>query len=644
WLRAHEQVGSDAPSTEPHGSGDNHLAAEHQRLREHRSKLTQRIEVCRREIQDLQHQRAAMLHTRPTGPERTEADVQRELDTVMAQLGQLLRREDLERELHAIDRQLNQQRDVASAFSEAVDRHLLGLLGASDRDPLRSRQIVVAPALSALAGKLAIVEAMQRRGEPIPLILDATLDHLADAITHRAAQHLVQVSRTGQQIIAFTSDQSLAEAFRMRGAWCETLPCLWQSPDKQYPALAESEEAVNRKLAEAACEQDDATWYDSASARTRPTEGDFFLSEADPVDAIPDLDPAVVARCRAFGVDTVADFLDVSADWLADAIDIDGVSAAVLRRWQAEASLLTHVRFVRPFDARVLVGAGIRRPGDIARLSPSELLERVEEFLNKPRGQRLMRSASRRELARLTNWLAAARHRHGSASSRRVSAWRKHQRSSQPRGGHQDWQQRRARRSPRTGSRSDRARTSSPADLRTARTAEDRAATQSHRRSTSGTAADRAESRDETPARFYLELSSPIVDAPSIGARTAERLEAVGIATVGDLLDADPQQLAELLDAPRITAKKIAAWQHQARLVCQIPNLRGHDAQFLVACQIYDPDALAQADPEELYASIRRLLGTKTGQRILRGGKEPDRDEIEYWIASAGQHRTLRAA
>ncbi len=141
-----------------------------------------------------------------------------------------------------------------------------------------------------------------------------------------------------------------------------------------------------------------------------------------------------------------------------------------------------------------------------------------------------------------------------------------------------------------------------------------------------------------------MELASPIVDAPSIGPRTAERLTAAGISTVREFLDADPQQLADLLDASRINAEKIESWQHQARLVCQVPNLRGHDAQFLVACQVGTPEALAQADPQALYSRIRRLLDTKTGQRILRGGKEPDLEEIRFWITSAGHHRSLRAA
>ena len=47
-----------------------------------------------------------------------------------------------------------------------------------------------------------------------------------------------------------------------------------------------------------------------------------------------------------------------------------------------------------------------------------------------------------------------------------------------------------------------------------------------------------AKARDEA-LRFFLEPSDPVVDAPSIGPKTAERLQAVGLKTVADLLAAD---------------------------------------------------------------------------------------------------------
>lgn len=148
----------------------------------------------------------------------------------------------------------------------------------------------------------------------------------------------------------------------------------------------------------------------------------------------------------------------------------------------------------------------------------------------------------------------------------------------------------------------------------------------------------------DTELRFYLERESPIVDAPSIGARMAERLEAVGVTSVDDLLNFDAADLAEQLDHRRIDADVITAWQDQAILVCRIPMLRGHDAQLLVAAEITTPEEVAQYDPQALLELIDPVARSNEGKRIIRGGKRPDLEEITEWISYAGQSRELVAA
>ena len=144
--------------------------------------------------------------------------------------------------------------------------------------------------------------------------------------------------------------------------------------------------------------------------------------------------------------------------------------------------------------------------------------------------------------------------------------------------------------------------------------------------------------------RFYLQRDSQVVDAPSIGARMAERLENVGIITVDDLLNSDAATLAELLDHRRIDADVITAWQNQAILVCRIPMLRGHDAQLLVAAEITTPEEVAGYDALELFEIINPIAKSNEGKRILRGGNLPDVEEITQWIRCAGHHRELIAA
>ncbi len=152
-------------------------------------------------------------------------------------------------------------------------------------------------------------------------------------------------------------------------------------------------------------------------------------------------------------------------------------------------------------------------------------------------------------------------------------------------------------------------------------------------------------SREDTQRlKFYLELASPVVDAPSIGPRMAARLEKLGILTVDQLLAANAESLADKLNMRRVDAATIRGWQEQARLVCRIPNLRGHDAQLLVACNLTSPEELANMNPAGVLTQVLVVAETGEGQRILRGGKQPDLEEVTDWINWASQCRSLNAA
>ncbi len=153
------------------------------------------------------------------------------------------------------------------------------------------------------------------------------------------------------------------------------------------------------------------------------------------------------------------------------------------------------------------------------------------------------------------------------------------------------------------------------------------------------------ESRDSNrELRFYLQRESLVLDAPSIGARMAERLNAIGICTVDDLLNADADTVATELDHRRVDADTVLQWQQQATLVCRVPMLRGHDAQLLVAAEVTTPEELAQCDAGELLGVVDTIARSNDGQRILRGGKRPDLAEVTDWINYGRQHRELMAA
>ena len=113
---------------------------------------------------------------------------------------------------------------------------------------------------------------------------------------------------------------------------------------------------------------------------------------------------------------------------------------------------------------------------------------------------------------------------------------------------------------------------------------------------------------------------------------------------MADLLNANPESAAEELDVNHIKAKTIAAWQHQARLVCQIPGLPGYGAQLLVASGFTEPEQIAGTSVDEMVGKILAFCQTKEGQRIMRSADAPQREKIAEWIDGANHHRPLEAA
>jgi len=149
---------------------------------------------------------------------------------------------------------------------------------------------------------------------------------------------------------------------------------------------------------------------------------------------------------------------------------------------------------------------------------------------------------------------------------------------------------------------------------------------------------------EDKPLKFYLNWEDPVVDAPSIGNKTAKRLSGVGIKTVAQLISADANAVAPKLKAKHITPKLFAEWQAQAVLAYRIPMLRGHDAQLLTACGLETPEEVAKASARELLDEVTEFAETSNGQRIIRSSDPPDLAEVTNWIAWARQARRSQAA
>ncbi len=139
-------------------------------------------------------------------------------------------------------------------------------------------------------------------------------------------------------------------------------------------------------------------------------------------------------------------------------------------------------------------------------------------------------------------------------------------------------------------------------------------------------------------------IPDDLVDAPSIGPKTAARFAAIGITSIRQFLAGDAKQMATQLDTRWITAELIGDWQAQATFVTSIASLCGYKSQLLVAIGCRTPAQLADRVAAELTAEIQRYCETKAGQRILRSSMPPDEANVARWIAEARVHKQSRAA
>ena len=139
----------------------------------------------------------------------------------------------------------------------------------------------------------------------------------------------------------------------------------------------------------------------------------------------------------------------------------------------------------------------------------------------------------------------------------------------------------------------------------------------------------------EIGGRGRLTRESPVVDAPSIGRKTAKRLGRAGITTVGDLMDCDPEETASLLAVQHIDADTLIDWQDQTRLMMDVPGLRVHDAQILVGAGIRSSGELAAASARDVFLASMDFLTSPQGERVLWEDANFEEDEVEGWISMA---------
>ncbi|MFN5077477.1 MAG: DUF4332 domain-containing protein, partial [Planctomyces sp.] len=396
----------------------------------------------------------------------------------------------------------------------------------------------------------------------------------------------------------------------------------------------------------------------------------FYLEADHGVDDLAGLSLGELEALRTAGVQTIRELLGQTIPELEQLIRLKGFVVPVerLQALWGQAELASRVPLRRRGDAALLFAAGIHSAEELSRLRPETVYERVTGFQRSDAGARYRRAGRLIDRQQALNWarfgqflrsledVYSTRSRFGAktiskpavrAASRRTA--RGGVPSSAAEVSAATVQNTPATEEnpavPVTKKRRRRvAADSTVASRRAKRTARREQLTGEHR-------VERAESDGGQQVaervggmRFFLSRTSSVATAPSIGPRTAELLQAAGLRTVEEFLSMTPERVSEKLNSRRITATVVRQWQAQARLMCQIPELRSVDAQILVACGIVTPEALSERRPEQVLSSVQPLADSAEGQKLLKTAGQPDLATVTAWIQWAANARPFRAA
>jgi hypothetical protein len=475
-----------------------------------------------------------------------------------------------------------------------------------------------------LALTLALVSSLSAHGIDLPLFLDEPFLRQDGASAAAMAGVLHEFSRQGRQVAVFTEDREAARRLESLGNEVRDLDALRRQPRPAEPAPApvaptpevEPEAAATVKIVrETVGERKPQLRIAGQWSQDEEEHEVFFLAPTASIADFPVLGNDTAKLFAALKIATVEDLLRADAGDVAVGLNLPGITAATVLLWQTHMSLMCFVPGISLNDAQVLAANEIGSPEALLTIDVRLLADSIAGFLSSERGSRFAGLRSRyathelaevQKLARTQreNWLLAKKNYRWASAPLAPTA------------------------------------VPTPARIEKAPREGRRTAAPKKKPSVSVSRGSKA----NEPLRFFLHRSSPVVEAPSIGPIAAERLEAVGIRTIADLLQANPESTASELGEAKVTAAVIARWQREARLVCRIPELRSLGAQLLVASGFYEAEQVAGAKPEELAKVVRETCRSAQGQRILRDTPVPSRERIAGWIRHAAQRRSLDAA
>jgi hypothetical protein len=453
-----------------------------------------------------------------------------------------------------------------------------------------------------LALVLALSSSLANRGVDLPLLLDEPFLRQDERGAAAMAGVIEEFARQGRQVIVFTEDREAKRRFEALGVEVRRLDDLRQRSAAAHEAPAPVEPAAQhaggvRIVREVVGSPKPQLRVTGEWTHAEEPRDVYFLTPEASMDDFPVLGNETASVFAGLDIRTIEDLLRADAASLACRLGRPAVGAETIRLWQSHMSLMCYVPELSLNDAQVLAANDVGSPDALLGVDVRLLAGAIEKFLASDAGRRfagLRERFTRQQLAALQ--AAARSHRERWLQAR----------------GRYGWLER------------------SPAPQRPTHKPQ---------------AVDRrAVSRSPAPWRFLLHRSSPVAEAPSIGPRAAARLGGIGIRTVADLLNANPQSAADDVGEPRLTAETVARWQAEARLACRIPELRSCGAQLLAACGFAEPEQVAAAAPDELVRQVQSLCRTARGKRILGDGKTPTAKRIARWVQQAAHRRPLEAA
>jgi len=479
-----------------------------------------------------------------------------------------------------------------------------------------------------LAIRLAIAQAARSRIGRIPFLLENSLDGFRGEPLEQILHVVSNFSRDGWQILLTTADEFIARRIAGHGGTVARVhenlryakpqyvidsdtdlglhPILDRAPIVPASTATTGDYSdINRQL-DWLAQQD----YSQNAYRIEPmvyqkNGKTFYLSKESLIESVPGLGIETLRRLRSVGVHRVGDFIGTTVPRLAS---VTGLRAEWLQNTIGVAELMCEVPQMRVFDARVLVSCGVQSPKQLSGTNPLVIAKKVHRFLDTDAGRALRKSAERGEVVRLQRWIQTIYQQHGLVTSQNNNA------------GDFDW---------------DLIEQSYDAD------------NDPDFREDAGQAVAKFNiysGKTDATWKFYLDLASPVVDAPTIGPKMAQKLESIRVKTIGDLLAGDSGDIAAAIGEKVVTADTVETWKSQSMLVCRVPNLRGQDAQLLVAAGYRTAESIAEASGDSLYEAIARVASSKQGLRYLRGGNPPDRDRVVSWIEWSKHSRMVKAA